>query len=175
MKNFFKIGIFLLLIGFLNADKCLAFNQINKDLNLAKGYSYLLSFDDQIVKYSLGNNEAAKVELISSILNNKQEIILKTVQETSTNLLVWTKDDIYNFNISIAKDSLTKNAPVINEVKNDNLTTTGTPIINNFSKNDKSFPDSIKNQMDDLSIDAPPGLLKNQTVFGFEIDTPPRT
>jgi len=177
MKNFFKIEIILLMliIGLLNTNKCPAFDQISKDLNLVKGYSYLLNFDNKVIKYSLGNNEAVKIELVSNIFNDKQEIILKTLKESNTNLLVWTKDDIYNFNISINQTKLSKNIPVISEVKNTDPTIAGSPIIQNFSKNDKYLPDNIKNMLGELSLDAPPHLPVNkQNIVGFEIDPPPK-
>jgi|GEM_PF-1748378 len=167
-----KIILLTLIIGFLNVNESHAFDQINKNLNLVKGYSYLLNFNDKIVRYSLGNNEAAKIELISSIFNDKQEIILKTLKEADTNLLVWINDDVYNFNISIIQNKSDKSLPIISEIE-DNIPT-NSPIIQNFSKNDNNLPDDIKNKLEELSLDIPPHLPGNQNIFGFEIDQPPK-
>ncbi|MDD3014249.1 MAG: hypothetical protein PHC34_11150 [Candidatus Gastranaerophilales bacterium] len=171
-----KIEILLLtlIIGFSNVNNCQAFEQINKDLNLIKGYSYLLNFNDKIMRYSLGNNEAAKIEIISSIFNDKQEILLKTLKETDTNLLIWTKDNIYNFNVSIIPNKPSKILSVISEVKDNNPVIASSPKMQNFSKSDKYLPDDVKNKLEELSLDTPPNLPCKQDIFGFEIDQPPK-
>jgi len=167
-----KIIIFLVLLAvFTGINQCFAYDQVNKNLNLVKGYVYLLDFNDKIVRYSLGNNDAAKIELISSIFQNQQEIIIKTLKEADTNLLIWTKDNVYNFNINIAQNK-SKNTSVVTDVK-DNAIIAGSPVIQNFSKDDKNLPDDVKTQLEGLSIDPPPHLSKNQDLFGFEIDPPP--
>jgi hypothetical protein len=171
LKKMFKIALLMLLVCLLSTSRTFAFDQINKDLNLVKGYSFLLNFDDRVIRYNLGNNESAKIELVSSIFDNKQELIIKTLKETDTNLLVWTKDGIFNFNVSIVQNK--QGLPVVSEVKNSN--SAGSPIIQNFSKDDQNLPDDIKKELEELSLDIPPHLPgKSQNIFGFQIDQPPR-
>jgi hypothetical protein len=174
MKNFkIKIILLMLVIVLLNANKCSAIDQVNKNLNLMKGYSYLLCFNDKITHYSLGNSETAKIEVISSIFNDRQEMIIKTLKETDTNLLVWTKDNIYNFNVSIIPAKIPKNLFVVSEIVNGHENT-GSPIIQNFSEDNKNLPYEIQGEIGELSLDIPPHLPNSQNIFGFEIDQPPR-
>jgi hypothetical protein len=150
-QKYFCLILFLL-INLLNTNNCRAFNQIDKQLNLVKGSSYELNFDEKITKYSLGNSEAANIEIISSIFRSKQDVIIKTLKETETNLLIWTKDDFYNFNVTILP-SKTSNISVITNIKD----------------NTELLPAN-----EEQTVDTPPDPKFNIDLFGFEIDKPAR-
>lgn len=122
------------------------YEEINKQLNLVNGTNYLLSFDDKVTKYTLENKEAANIEFVYSVFRGNQDMLIKTLKDTKTNLFVWTKDNYYKFNV------------VILPVKSADI----------------SIVTEITQITDDEIIDLPPSKQVFDTkVFGFEIDSPP--
>ena len=146
-----KIFLFLLII-FLNFNTGFALAASSKSLYFEKNCSYLLSFDEKILRYSLENTNTAKIEVLSNIFNDRHELLIKPVENVSTNLTVWTQDNAYSFNISIIKPSSS-----ITQNENTNLALEEKYVISEFE------------------LDKPPYISKDQdNVFSFELDKPPR-
>ena len=147
-----KIIILLLLI-FLSMPKAgFAGENINKNLYLRTGYSYLLRFNGKITDFSLGNTDTINIKLLSKTSENKDEIILKPVKNCDTNLLIWTGGGLYNFLISVNE----KNSPF--------------PLIQNFTELDElDIPPYLPEKSDytdDIELDKPPVLLDNASRQG---------
>jgi hypothetical protein len=141
MKRNFFIG---LLSIFLFSNSCFALDTINKDLSVRTGYLYLLSFDEKVLNYKSGNDEAVTLELLSNIFNDRHELIIKPVKELNTNLIVWTQNAVYNFNLSIDNNPAPKSPNLVH--------------INN---------------LEGLELDKPPHMQDLNTVFDTELDKPP--
>ena len=77
--------------------------EINKDLFLRCGSVYVLSFEENVVKYSTDNPKALKVELPVNLAGTKNEIIIKPLNGEKTKLSVWTGSQLYNYTITVYK------------------------------------------------------------------------
>lgn len=104
MRNFIFIIIltFLTIISFPFEGKCEVFKQINMN----KDDIYLLKFDENYTKFEIGNNKAIKVERNSKIFNDEYQLVLFALQSDETNLLVWTKKNLYIYKITINKKQI---------------------------------------------------------------------
>lgn len=153
-----KIKRFITLIAIslgLYTNSCFAVNQISKELYIKQGHLYLLGFDEKVIHYKIGDESSIKVELLSNIYKNRHELIIKPIKELNTNLLIWTKSNVYNFNVNTLK----RNSP--NSKK-----------INNSYSQLQEF--KAKNIVDGVEIDSPPSLPQHSIDdYDFEIDTPP--
>lgn len=150
MKYFCIIKITLLILslisGIASTSACFSYEEINKQLNLVKGTTYLLNFDDKVTKYYLENKEAANIEFVHSIYRNNQDMLIKTLNDTETKLFVWTKDSSYKFNV------------IILPAKSVNM----------------SIVTEANEPVNDETLDVPPSKQVFDTkMFGFEIDSPP--
>lgn len=101
MKKNSLVIIFCILFLFTAPQKALSFDEINKQLQLKENYSHLLCFDDKIIRYKSGIEGVFDIELLSGIYNNKHEMLIRPLKPVNTNLIVWTKKKIYNFDIRI--------------------------------------------------------------------------
>ncbi|MDD3149692.1 MAG: hypothetical protein PHV68_02565 [Candidatus Gastranaerophilales bacterium] len=140
----------ILFLIFVNSNLS-AQADINKNISLNTGYSYVLVFEHQILDYRLGNEKFLQAELLASIFSDKTQLVLKPIEDADTNLLVWTQNGIYNFNINIKS---TKN-------RTSNIINIKTP----------KTPSELQKQLGNLKLDEPP--VNNGKVFDFEIDKPP--
>lgn len=95
---------FLILIC-ITMFSCSAFalDEIKKKLKLKENYSHLLFFDQEIVRYRAGDEEAFVIEVLPDIYSKRHEMLIKPVKKGKTNLIVWTKEKIYTFDIQIKK------------------------------------------------------------------------
>lgn len=160
MKKAFLLTI-LLIISVRNI--CFANTPISREMNIKTGHSYLIGFTEEVIRISVGDTKAIDTELLTNIFNSKKELILKPKVKGFTNILIWTKSNVYNFDLNINQQtSLPKST--------DNTT----PAIQYFSKNNEKLSNEEKAQMDDLDLDSPPLLpdIKKDT-YDFELDKPP--
>lgn len=151
-----KSIVFPIIFGvFLSLNANLALADGNQKLFLKTGYSYLLVFDKKVQRYSIGDETALKAELLTSIYTDKQEVLLKPLVSKDTNILVWTTEGLYNFDVFTNKEEA-ETAKIVHLKDSDSIK------IGN--------PDSLS----DLSVDAPPeNTVDTEDVFNFEIDKPP--
>ncbi|EKE03706.1 MAG: hypothetical protein ACD_20C00162G0008 [uncultured bacterium] len=141
-----KLKVFLtFLIIFFNFNTCFALTLANKNMYFEKNCSYLMSFDEKILHYNLENTAAAKVEILSSIFNDRHELLIKPVENINTRLSVWTENNTYHFYISVIK-------PLA---------------VQDNSKKEKSVPYNFE-------IDKPPYVSAQGNIFSFKLDEPPR-
>ncbi len=157
---FFKlIFIFLLFTGviILNPDKSYAVNEINKKLQLKKNHSSLLSFNEHIIRYRIINEKAFNVEILPDIYNDRHEMLIEPLEQSKTNLFVWTKKHLYNFEIEY--DNYEKNKAKFW----------------NFNRNTESFFSKEPSILGKVEIDKPPALSRQYKLLDskFEIDLPP--
>jgi hypothetical protein len=152
IKNIIFAGILLFLF---KGDMCFSIGQITKKLDMKQNYSYLLIFDEKIIRYDFSDKNSFNVQIMPDIYNKKHELIVHPLKEIEGNFFVWTESNIYNFEISV-KNS--KDAPKIyNFFSNPNIQ----------RKKDVSSSDEIdlpplfpekKSQVQEFEIDLPPGV-----------------
>lgn len=140
-----------------------AASEINKKLELKPNFTHLLTFDEKIVRYRIGDEAAFNVEILPDIMNSRNEMLIKPLKETKTNFLVWTENHIYNFEVNARqKDGETE--------------------FFNFSGDKK--PASPKKQVlkpitvGKYKVDLPPKppeqSFDKSSAMDFEIDLPPK-
>ena len=168
-----KLLILAAIINFIFLNPALAINEINKTFCLSAGYIYLFSFDEKIIRYKLGNPAAAKLELMTGIINTNQDMLIKPAIEANTNLIIWTNSNIYNFNLSIvpnnsknpSKTELLAPMPAPSEF--------GAKPIQTFYKNNKPLKE-VNLNIRPVILDKPPVPIKNDLdLKGFQLDKPP--
>ncbi len=126
----------------------------NKKLELKQNHSHLLSFNEKIIKYRLGDGDAFDVEVLPDIFNCRHEMLVKPLREVNTNLIIWTGSGVYNFDL---------------EAKNRR----GLTKFFNFIKDKEPVPEGIESVPGEYEIDMPPFLNKQQALEDLEIDLPP--
>lgn len=147
----------------LIATSSVAAIEINKKLELKPNFTHLLTFDEKIVRYRIGDEAAFNVEILPDIMNSRNEMLIKPLKETKTNFLVWTENHIYNFDVNARqKDKETE--------------------FFKFSGNKKSVspkkqalkPITVGKYKVDLPPEPPKQTLDKSSVIDFEIDMPPK-
>ncbi len=146
---------FLFLSGLILPGKALFAEENNKKLELKQNHSHLFSFDEKIIRYRLGDDKAFEIEILPDIFKGRHEMIIKPLCEVNTNLIVWTRTRVYNFDLKIKnKRELTEFFSFINGKKG-------------VLKDTGALPGEYE-------LDMPPFLQKQNTVKDFEIDLPPQ-
>lgn len=79
--------------------------QLNQNLNLSIGNSHILTFDEKIIRYKQENEKDLKVELLPTIFNNKQELLIKPISKHNNKLIVYTASKTYNLNIYLTQNN----------------------------------------------------------------------
>ena len=155
MKKLSTIIICVILAtALIPLDKALSASEINKKLELKKNYSHLLSFNEKIIRYRIGDQESFEIEILPDIFNNRHEMLVRPLREIKTNLLVWTPTHIYNFDIEAEyKRGLTE--------------------FFNFKSNENKLSGKTKSVLNDYEIDLPPFLPEKAKMEDFELDLPP--
>ena len=90
----------MLMLAF-NPQNAYSVDEINKKLELKENFSHLLSFDEKIIRYKAGNDNAFAIEIMPDIYNTRHEMLIKPLLKANSNLLVWTESRIYNFEIKV--------------------------------------------------------------------------
>ncbi len=88
-------------LAFMPAQKARCVDEINKKIELKENHSHLLYFNEKIIRYKTGNESAFNIEILPNIYNNRHEMLVKPLKAVNTNLIVWTKKKIYNFDINV--------------------------------------------------------------------------
>ncbi len=156
------ISIIVCILFLAASGKAFSIEEINKKLELKENYSHLLSFNEKIIRYRTGEKEAFKIEILPDIFNDRHEMLIKPLKTLNTNLLVWTEDRIYNFDIKAGhKKGLTEFFD-FNEDKPSKK-------ILSFKGKDELAPATVGK----YKLDLPPFLPKPEKINDFEIDLPP--
>ena len=64
---------------------------------------YLMLFDKKISKVTTDDNSCVKFEILNSILNDKQELLIKPIKPANTAFIVWNGDKKTSFELQILK------------------------------------------------------------------------
>lgn len=155
MKKFLYL-VYFFILNFVLITPVFAVSQVNKNIVIKSGYAYLLSFDEQILKYKIGNEEAISVEIVHSLYPDENEMVINAKKNINTNLLIWTKTKEYNFNINTSE-----NKDAANNSSN---------CIMNFDKENLELKKEIKPLMNNMKFDQPPAPCEET---GTSIDQPP--
>ncbi len=145
---------FILSVSLISSDRAISAEKANKKLELKVNYSHLISFDEKVIRYRAGDKAAFEVEILPDIFNDRHELLVKPLQEINTNLLVWTRTKVYNFDIEARqRKSLTK--------------------FFSFNK-DKGWTKKEENvSFGDYELDLPPFPSVSPNTVEFELDAPP--
>ena len=160
MKKKIIIVLSCLLTFIIYPNQVYSAGEITQKLKLKKNYSHLLCFDEKIIRYRTGDNKAFEIEILPDIFNYRHEMLIKPLKKINTNLFVWTKTRIYNFDI---------------ESKPGKVSTK----FFSFNKDDKELSDELLFVLDGQELDLPPDLTEKEYKEGkkniedFEIDLPP--
>jgi len=150
----------LVILTVLSIHSCFAVSQTNKDLYIKPGYAYLLAFDEEIIRYKIGNESSINAETPANIYADRHEIIIKAKKTLNTNLIIWTKLNVYNFNINIGNYSGSK------------TTTQASPLLQEFIKSNPKLKQEVSPLINDFEFDKPPFPPQHNT-YSIEIDKPP--
>ncbi|HSA06408.1 MAG TPA: hypothetical protein P5556_04450 [Candidatus Gastranaerophilales bacterium] len=159
-KNKIILLILILLTSLNPVNKAFSLEEINKKLELKENYSHLLNFDEKILRYRIADKEAFEIEIMPDTFKQRNEMLIKPLKTTNTNLIVWTEKNIYNFDI---KTSSGKNSAGFL----------------NFNHEKKTPSKNASTVSAEYKIDLPPDLpnLKNanflKEIKDFELDLPP--
>lgn len=93
--------VLILLFLLTVSESAYSIDEINKKLRLKENHSHLLYFDEEILRYKAGSEGVFDIEILPNIYDNRHEMLVKPVKPVNTNLIVWTKERIYKFDISI--------------------------------------------------------------------------
>jgi len=85
------------------SSSAFALDEINRKIELKENHSHLLCFKEKIIRYKTGSEDAFEVEILSDIYDKRHEMLIKPLKAVNSNLIVWTKKQIYNFDISVQK------------------------------------------------------------------------
>lgn len=153
-----KLKVFLgLLLVFLNFNTCFALSVNDKNLSFTTGYVYLLSFDEKILQYNVGDDKSVKLEILSNIFNDQHEILVKPIQKTNTNLTILTENTAYKFDLYINSSTATFSSIQVLPSQHIPLSA------------------ETKSVLDGFELDKPPISFDSQSkVLSFELDKPPR-
>lgn len=139
-----------------------AASEINKKLELKPNFTHLLTFDEKIVRYRIGDEAAFNVEILPDIMNSRNEMLIKPLKEAKTNFLVWTENHVYNFDVNARqKDEETGFFKFNGDKK------TVSP------KKQALKPITVGKYKIDLPPEPPKQTLDKSSVIDFEIDLPP--
>lgn len=103
MKNFSKILIISLIS--LTSNNNNVFAEVFQQFPLNSNYSYIISFDSSIKQINIDPNNAIKVEIPVNLFNDKKDIIIIPLKETSLILKITTQSELYKFNLTINKEN----------------------------------------------------------------------
>lgn len=145
MKNIRNVLIILIL---LITTQLSVFAYGNQKLFMKSNYTYLLNFDEKVEKISVGNDNFLYTELVSSIFNDKQQLILKPIKGQDTNVIVWTKKGLYNFDIYVDKSDK-QTAKIIDLNSGDAETLDKPPMI-------------VTQEVFNIELDAPPSIKSKE-------------
>ncbi|MEI7474019.1 MAG: hypothetical protein WCK67_04505 [bacterium] len=106
MKNFVITAIILFLAIFMPLNSVRS--EVFKQIKINKGDVYILKFSENFKKIEVGNAKALKVEQNTKIFNDDYELIISAMQAEDTNLIVWTKTNLYIYKILITKQKQIK-------------------------------------------------------------------
>lgn len=148
------ICIFSMLMLF-SSDSGFCSEKANRKLEMKKGHTHLLSFDEKIIRYRVGDKAAFNVEILPDIFNDRHEMLVKPLQEIDTNILVWTGTQVYNFDIE-AKERK------------------GLTEFFRFNSKKEKISEDISSVLGEYELDLPPFVPVNTRIRSFEIDLPPR-
>lgn len=98
--------IILIVIFFLTPFFALATEV--KNLDLKKDSLYLLILDDEAVDFKVSNPNVINFQLVNTLIDDKQELIIKPLSLGHTSFEVQTKTSLYKFEFNI----LEKASPV---------------------------------------------------------------
>ena len=160
MKKKIIIVLSCLLTFIIYPNQTYSAGEITQKLKLKENYSHLLCFDEKIIRYRAGDNKAFDIEILPDIFNHRHEMLIKPLKKTNTNLLIWTKTRIYNFDIE-SKQGMRSTK------------------FFSFNKDDKELSDKLLFVLDGQELDLPPDLPEKEVKEGkkiiedFEIDLPP--
>ncbi len=148
----FKKPLIITLTAFCFLSQAKAEAYLDQKLFMDKGFVYLLIFDEKVEKYSTGNTQTLDIELLTSISSDKHQMIIKPKESKDTNLIIWTKNGLYNFNLLIENTNSQKDKII-------------------YIKKTEDDPELLKST-GGLNLDMPV-IPKNKNVLNFEIDKPP--
>lgn len=128
-----------------------AFCVESKSLYLQKDSLYLLLFDNKIQEFKSSKDGIVKVSLMTTIFNDKHQVILQPKKSEDLNIIFWSNDEVFNFDIFVDKEKQSEK-------------------IIGISSAQKAELEKVSKEID-ADIDLPPGV--KQEFEGFEIDAPP--
>lgn len=96
-----KILVVMVLFLGLALNTTSVWANTSANLHLTKGNTYLLVFDDRIMSSPLFDKSKIDLEVIDSIFDGKNQIIVKPKQLKSTAVLFKGMNDTYNFQITV--------------------------------------------------------------------------
>ncbi len=74
--------------------------QIVKNMNLSVNTPHIITFDEKIIRYKFQNEKNIKAEILSNILNTRQELLVTPLEKLANKLTIWTDSRVYNINIT---------------------------------------------------------------------------
>lgn len=124
----------------------------SKSLYLQKDSLYLLLFDEKIEEFEASKEGVVDIKLMTTIYNDKHQVILKPTKSEDINIILWSKNDVFNFDVFVDKETISEK-------------------IISISSAQKKEIENLSEEAG-VEIDLPPDI---KTSFeGFKIDTPPR-
>lgn len=101
LKNTKKALLAIVFAGLALYSPAFAIEEISKKIELKENHSHLLSFDEKIIRYKAGVEGVFDIEILPDIYNQRHEIFIRPLKPADTNIMVWTKTQIYNFDIVV--------------------------------------------------------------------------
>lgn len=146
MKKFF-LTFFILLILFLQAN--ISLSQEKYDINLTQNDNYLILLNEPIAELLANDAESMKFEILTTLYNEKNQIMLTPLKEGTFRLYIILENNKYIV--------LTINSSVNNENK---LKISNSKLIKTILKLDKveNKPKEITKKLQ-IELDEPPLLL----------------
>lgn len=94
-------AILMMLLLVIIPQQAYAVEEITKKLELKENHSHLLFFEDRIIRHKAGDSKAFDIEVLQDIYKDRHEMLVKPMKVTNTNLIVWTKKRVYNFEVKV--------------------------------------------------------------------------
>jgi hypothetical protein len=120
-----------------------------QNINLEKSRTYMVIFDEPVENYTLTDDKSLKVELLNTLVEDKTQMLLTSLDNKNSSLTVKTSSNTYRLDIFMQTDDANTN--VLSNMQDDK---------------------NLKIMLGDIPLDFPP-VPQNTGLFRFSLDTPP--